>query len=238
MLRAARNERVKRVVLTSSFGAVGYGHKQQKAPFDETNWTNVDAKGAAAQSVSAYIKSKTLAERAAWDFIAKEGDGLELAVVNPTGIFGPVLGSRLSGSVQIIQRLLKGAIPACPPLHFAVADVRDVADVHIRAMTHPEANGQRFLVLSGEPISMLQASLILKARLGDAAAKAPTKELSPLLLRIAAPFNPAARQALAGIGPVRRASNAKAQRVLGWTPRSTADAVAATGESLIRLGLV
>ena len=135
MLQAARAAGVKRVVLTSSFAAIGYGHSPRRPPFDETSWTDVDGPG-----VSAYAKSKTLAERAAWDFVAKEG-GLELAVVNPVGVFGPVLGPDTSTSIPVIKRLMDGAMPGLPRLRFGVVDVRDVADLHLRAMTAPAGQG-------------------------------------------------------------------------------------------------
>jgi nucleoside-diphosphate-sugar epimerase len=145
VLRAARDAGVKRVVLTSSFAAIGYGQKEQQAPFNETYWTNPNG-----QDVLPYAKSKTLAERAAWDFIAQEGKGLELSVVNPVGVFGPVLGPDYSTSILIVQRMMDGAVPGCPRLCFGAVDVRDVADLHIRAMTHPAAKGERFLAVAGD----------------------------------------------------------------------------------------
>src|SRR6476661_10877299 len=145
VLRASREAGVKRVVITSSTAAVAYGHKPQSQPFDESNWTNLDG-GA---EVQPYVKSKTLAERAAWDFIAKEGGSLELSVVNPVGIFGPVLGPDYSTSILMVQRLMDGAVPGCPRLYSGAVDVRDVADLHIRAMTHPDAKGERFLAVPG-----------------------------------------------------------------------------------------
>ena len=139
VLRAAREAGVKRVVLTSSFAAIGYGHAPRQRPFDETTWTNVDA------GIGAYAKSKTLAERAAWDFVAREGGGLELAVVNPVAVLGPVLGPDFSPSILLIRRLMDGAMPGCPRLYFGIVDVRDIADLHLRAMTHAAAKGERFL---------------------------------------------------------------------------------------------
>ncbi|HVW69328.1 MAG TPA: aldehyde reductase, partial [Steroidobacteraceae bacterium] len=126
VLRASREAGVKRIVLTSSFAAIGYGHAPTQAPFDETTWT--DIRGA---DVGPYMKSKTLAERAAWDFIAREGGGLELSVVNPVGVFGPVLGPDYSTSISLVQRLMAGGMPGCPRLYFGVVDVRDVADLHL-----------------------------------------------------------------------------------------------------------
>ena len=233
VLRASRDARVKRVVLTSSFAAIGYGHLPQPTPFDETSWTNANGKG-----VTAYVKSKTLAERAAWDFIAKEGGGLELAVVNPVGVFGPVLGPDYSTSILLVQRLMDGAMPGCPKLYFGAVDVRDVADLHLRAMTDPAAKGERFLAVSGDFISMLEVGNILRDRMGMQARKVPTRELPNWLVRIASLRDPAVKQILPELGKRRNATNAKARRVLGWTPRTREDAIAATAESLVRLGLL
>src|SRR6267378_2744443 len=122
VLRASRDAGVKRVVLTSSFAAIGYGYKSRTTPFNETDWTDLDG-----EVVAPYQKSKTLAERAAWDFMAKEGAALELSVVNPVGVFGPVLGPDYSTSILIVQRLMDGAVPGLPRLQFGVVDVRDVA---------------------------------------------------------------------------------------------------------------
>ncbi|TIS22842.1 MAG: aldehyde reductase [Mesorhizobium sp.] len=145
VLRAARDAGVKRVVLTSSFAAIGYGQTPiPDSPFTEENWTNLAAK------VSAYVKSKTQAERAAWDFIGSQGGALELAVVNPVGIFGPVLGPDHSTSTDFIKRLLDGEMPGLPRMVFGVVDVRDVADLHLRAMTSAAAKGERFLAISGD----------------------------------------------------------------------------------------
>ena len=166
VLRAARDAGVRRVVLTSSFAAIGYGHKLQAEPFDESTWTNINS-----GDVLPYPKSKTLAERAAWDFLSREGGNLELAVVNPVGVFGPVLGPDYSTSILIVQRLMDGAVPGCPQLHFGVVDVRDVADLHIRAMTNPAANGERFLAVAGNFMSIREIALVLKRRMGPAGAR-------------------------------------------------------------------
>ncbi len=233
VLRAARDAGVKRVVLTSSFAAVGYGHKPQDAPFDETNFT--DPSG---DDVTPYVKSKTLAERAAWDFIAKEGAKLELAVINPVGVFGPVLGADYSTSILFVQRLLDGAIPGLPRLYFGVVDVRDVADLHIRAMTSPAAKGERFLAVTGDFMLVLEIAKVLKSRLGAAAKRVPTLQLPNFMVRLASLMDPAVRQILPELGKKKNATNEKAKRVLGWAPRSREDAIVATAESLMRLGLL
>ncbi|MCW3848442.1 aldehyde reductase [Sphingomonas sp. LB-2] len=228
VLRAARDAGVKRVVLTSSFAAIGYGHGKRKAIFTEADWTNLEGKG-----LQPYMKSKTLAERAAWDFIAAEGNGLELTVVNPVGIFGPALSGDLSTSIELVKQMMTGKIPGTPDLWFSVIDVRDVASLQILAMTDPRARNERFLAVAGEPASMHQMAKILHARLGT---RIP-RRLPSWLIRTMAIFNPMAREAVPRLGIKGRASNAKA-KALGWTPRSNEKAILATAESLKALGLV
>lgn len=233
VLRTARDAKVKRVVLTSSFAAIGYGQKPQAAPFNETNWTNSNG-----SDVQPYAKSKTIAERAAWDFVAKEGKGLELSVVNPVGVFGPVLGPDYSTSILIVQRMMDGALPGMPKLYFGAVDVRDVADLHIRAMTNPAAKGERFLAVAGDFLSMLDIALILKKRMGAAAKRVPTRQLANWMVRLAALRDPAVKQVIPELGKFKNATNEKAKRVLGWAPRSNEEAIVATAESLVRLGLL
>ena len=233
LLRAARNAGVKRVVLTSSFAAIGYGLTPRSVPFDETNWTDPNA-----PDVQPYAKSKTLAERAAWDFIAREGGSLELSVVNPVGVFGPVLGPDYSTSILLVQRLMDGAMPGVPRLTFGVVDVRDVADLHIRAMTNPTAKGERFLAVSGDFMSIREIAMALKERLGAAAKRVPTRQLPDSVVRLAALADPAVKQILPELGKMKNASGEKAKRLLGWSPRPREEAIIATAESLLRLGLL
>jgi nucleoside-diphosphate-sugar epimerase len=233
VLRASRDAGVKRVVLTSSFAAIGYGHKPQAAPFTEADWTDPEG-----SDVAPYTKSKTLAERAAWDFMAREGGGLELSVVNPVLVLGPALGSDSSTSLLVLEKLLDGSMPGCPRLVFGVVDVRDVADIHIRAMTHPAAAGERFLAVSGDFVSMLEIAKVLKEKLGDAARRVPTRELPDWLLRVLSLFDARVKQVLPELGKVKNATNEKAKRVLGWTPRSNEESIVAAAESLVRLGLI
>jgi len=233
VLRASRDARVKRVVLTSSFATIGYGHKVRQTPFNEIDWTDPNG-----EDVAPYTKSKTLAERAAWDFMAKEGGALELSVVNPVGVFGPVLGPDYSTSILIVQRMLDGAMPGAPQLYFGVVDVRDVADLHIRAMTHPAAKGERFLAVAGDFMSMLDIAKVLKARMGAAAKRVPTRQLPNWMVRLAALRDPAVKIILPELGKWKNATNEKARRMLGWAPRSNEEAIVATAESLVRLGLL
>jgi nucleoside-diphosphate-sugar epimerase len=229
VLRAARAAGVRRVVLTSSFAAIGYGYPPQQAPFDETYWSKIDG------TASAYVKSKTLAERGAWKFIAEEGSSLELAVVNPVAVLGPVLGTDLSASIQIVKRMLDGGMPAAPHLVFGVVDVRDVADMHLRAMTDPAAKGERFLAAAGDFMSLLDIARVLRARLRAAAKRAPTRALPSWVLRVTALFSPTVRELLPELGKSKNGSHEKASRLLGWAPRSNEDAIVATAESLLRL---
>lgn len=233
VLRAARDGGVRRVVLTSSFAAIGYGHPSRVAPFDEGDWTQVDAPG-----VQPYAKSKTLAERAAWDFIEREGGALELAVVNPVMVFGPVLDADYSTSIMLIQRLLDGSLPACPRIRFGAVDVRDVADLHLRAMSNPAANGQRFLAVAGDFLALVDMARILKSHLGAAARRVPTRQLPDWLVRLAALWDANVRQILPELGQARNATADKAQLLLGWMPRSAGEAITATAESLIQLGVL
>lgn len=232
-MRAARDGRVKRVVLTSSFAAIGYGHEPRAACFDENTWTNIQAPG-----IAPYVKSKTLAERTAWDFITHDGRRLELAVINPVGIFGPVLGRDFSSSIDIIKGMLEGKMPAAPKLSFGVVDVRDVASIHLKAMLAPQAKGQRFLASAGDCVTMHETARALRTQMGRKAKKAPRFELPNWIARIAARKNPSMRALLPELGKIKHLSNERARRVLGWEPRSSFDAVVATGESLTMLGIV
>jgi len=231
VLKASRDAKVKRVVVTSTCGAIYYGLPPQKAPFDEANWTDIRGE------MSAYVRSKAIAERAAWDFIAGEGGALELSVVNPSGIFGPILGPDYSPSIDLVKRLLTGAA-GCPQIYFGVVDVRDVADLHLRAMTSPAAKGERFIAASGEAMSMLDIAKVLKARLGDAAGKVPTRQLPNWIVRMLARFDPSMRQLVPMLGKIRNVTSAKAVRVLGWKPRPREEVIVDTAQSLLKFGIV
>ena len=232
VLRAARGAGARRVVLTSSFAAIGYGHPARRAPFDEHDWTDLNSR------LSAYVKSKTLAERAAWDFMARDAGGLELAVVNPVAVFGPALGADLSTSLLILKAMLEGQMPGVPQLHLGVIDVRDVAELHLLAMVNPAARGQRFICMSGAAMSFAEIARVLKGRLGALAARVSTRELPNWLVRLAALRDRRAREILPELGKQKNASNEKARTLLSWTPRPREEAIVAAAESLQRLGLL
>ncbi len=233
LLRAARDAGVRRVVLTSSFAAVGYGHAPRATPFTEADWTNPGG-----ADVGPYPKSKTLAERAAWDFVSSPGGSLELSVVNPVGVLGPVLGPDFSTSILLIKRFMDGAVPGCPRLSFGLVDVRDVADLHIRAMVNPAAKGERFIAAAHDDVPMVEVARVLKERAGAAARRVPTRQIPNWLVRIAALRDPAVRQILPELGRTKRISTDKARRLLGWSPRSYEESIVDTAQSLVRLGLL
>ena len=231
VLRAARAAGVKRVVITSAFGAIGVGHAPRERPFDETDWSDLDAK------LAPYQRSKTMSERASWEFIAREGRGLELAAVNPTAVLGPALGPDHSHSIEIIKSLLNG-LPGCPKLNSGYVDVRDVADLHLRAMIDPAANGERFIAIAGESMWMIDVAKVLRERLGAAAGKVPKRTLPNWFVKLAAMRNKKLKAIVPLLGVRLDATSAKARRVLGWAPRSREDAIVAAAESLAKLGLV
>jgi len=232
VLRAARDAGVRRVVQTSSFAAIGY-RSDPGRPFTEEDWTDLSL-----PHLTPYIKSKTIAEHAAWEFVEGDGRGLELAVVNPVPVFGPVLGSDFSTSVEILRGLLNGRAPAVPPGTTTGVDVRDVADLHVRAMTHPDAAGERFIAVAGDPITFHDLAMLLRDRLGADAKRVPTRVLPRWLVQAGALVSPDLRAVVPQMRRVQGASHEKAERMLGWQPRPTEDAIVASAESLVRLGLV
>jgi dihydroflavonol-4-reductase len=232
VLRAARAAGVRRVVLTSSFAAIGYSIDPGNHVFTEADWTDPDAK------LPAYIRSKAVAEKAAWDFIAGVDGEMELSVINPVGIFGPVLGEDFSSSIQIIRRMMAGKMPAVPDVHTNLTDVRDVADLHIRAMLSPAAAGQRFLALSGGNMSFTEIAHTIKTGVSEVSERVSTKTVPGWLLRILSLVRPELKQVIPNLGVVRNATNEKAKRMLGWKPRSNQEVIIATAKSLLEHGVV
>lgn len=232
VLRAAREAGVARVVLTSAFGAICAGHGDMDRPFNETDWSDLTA-----SHIWPYQKSKTLSERAAWEFMVREGQGMELSVVNPTAVLGPVLGPDYSHSIRLIKHMLEGQ-PGCPKINCGFVDVRDVADLHLRAMIHPAAKGERFLAIAGDSLWLSEVAGVLKERLGASARKVHTRTLPNWVVRLGAFKDPALRGSIPLLGRRMNATSEKARRLLGWSPRTREEAIVATAESLIRLGLV
>ena len=233
VLRAAQAAGVARVVLTSAFHAVSWGHPHSEHTFTEKDWTVLDGPG-----VDAYGKSKTLAERAAWEFVGTAPGSMQLVTLLPVAVMGPVMGQGISGANHIVQRMLNGGIPGFPDLHIPIVDVRDVATAHLLALTHPEAAGERFLLSNGSPLAMRQIGATLKAGLGPAANRVPTRSIPSLLLRMGALFNPEFRSIVPDLGYVKKTSNDKARKMLGWTPRPPQEAIVAAAQSMVARGLL
>lgn len=231
VLRAGLDVGVKRIVVTSSIAAIRLSKDAAARPLNEGDWTDPDSPG-----LTPYVRSKAIAELAAWDLVRERGEEDRLAVVNPGAIIGPVLNDDLSYSLQAVQRLL-GGTPGVPRLGFSLVDVRDVADLEIRAMTAPEAGGERFIAVT-RFLWMAEIGEVLRERLGEEAAKVPTRTIPNLLVRGMALFDPGIRSVVGGLGKRTELSSEKARSVLGWAPRPIESTIAETGETLIREGAV
>lgn len=227
VLRAARRAGVKRTVLTSAFHAVSWGHPHDDHVFTEADWTELDGPG-----VDAYAKSKTLAERAAWAFVAEPGPELELVTMLPVAVMGPVMGNEVSGANHLVQNILQGTFPGFPHLFFPIVDVRDVAAAHLSALTTPGAAGERFLLSNGPAVEMKDIGALIRDRLGDAARKVPTRTMPNLVVRAGAIFSRQLREIAPDLGYAKQTSNDKARGVLGWEPRSAEDAILAAARSM------
>ncbi|MFG1495634.1 aldehyde reductase [Saccharospirillum sp. HFRX-1] len=233
VLKAARDGGVKRVVMTSNFGAVGYSHKDPNQPITEADWTDPHQPG-----LSPYNKSKVLAERAAWDFIERDGGSLELSVINPMGIFGPQLNANLSSGPSLLKAVLDGSMKRLPSIRLGIVDVRDVAALHLLAMTHPQAAGERFLAFAGGELSLIDIAHLVAQHYPKLVANPDPKALPDWLVRLVALFNPKARELTPMLGIRRNASNAKARTLLGWQPRSNETAILDAALSLEHFGLL
>lgn len=231
-LRAAKAAGVKRFVMTSSVAAISYGHGKKVQTFTEADWTNIDSADA-----YAYVKSKTIAERAARDWVALEGEGLEYVSINPALVLGPILSPDFSASLEAVKKMLDGSLPGCPDLTFGIVDVRDVADLHVRALNAPNMAGERFIA-SGRAVKMIEIAQILKARLGDQARKVPTRKLPDFFVKLSALFDPLVKQVIGELGKVRNMDASHAKTVLGWETRAVEDSIIDTARSMILHGII
>ncbi|MEN0102985.1 MAG: NAD-dependent epimerase/dehydratase family protein [Curtobacterium sp.] len=227
VLSAARAAGVRRVVLTSAFHAVSWGHPHTDHVFTESDWTVLDGPG-----VDAYGRSKTLAERVAWDLV--EGTDLELVTMLPVAVMGPAMGGTVSGANHILQSMLNGSMPATPRLFIPIVDVRDVAAAHVSAIDVQDAAGKRFLLSNGPALELHEIATTLREHLGDDAAKVPTEVLPDDAVRALAETQPQFRAMVPDLGYAKRTSNERARTVLGWTPRDAHEAIADAGRSLVR----
>lgn len=227
VLRAGLDAGAERIVVTSSVAAItGSGKAVSGRPLDERDWSDPENMG-----MTPYARSKTIAELAAWDLVRERDAGERLATVNPGAIIGPVLGAGRSYSLQAIERLL-GGMPGVPRIGFSFVDVRDVADLEIRAMTAPEAGGERFIAVD-DFMWMAEVAATLRERLGEDAAKVPTRTVPNLLVRAMALFDPGVRSVLGQLGRETRISSEKARAQLGWSPRRLDETIAECAQSLL-----
>lgn len=232
VLRAAKAAGVERVVLTSSSAAICYGMTTPRQVFTEADWsdlTNADN--------YAYVKSKTIAERAARDWMAAEGHGMEFVTINPGMVYGPVASADFSASMAPVTKLLDGALPGCPRFGFPIVDLRDIAAAHLLAMTTPGLDGERFLC-AGKFLWMRDIADILKSRLGDKAKRVPQRNLPDWLVRIFGMFDAEVKMVLPELGRERICDASHARERLGWTMRPVEDTIADAGRSLVARGLV
>ncbi|WP_164157357.1 SDR family oxidoreductase [Sandarakinorhabdus rubra] len=231
-LRFAHAAGVKRVVMTSSMAAIAYGHGEARAPLTESDWSNLQSLEA-----YAYIKSKTLAERAARDWMAANGAPMEYVSINPAAVLGPVLGPDFSTSLEVVKKLMDGALPGLPNLGFGVVDVRDVADLHVLAMITPGLDGERFIA-QGRFMWMREVAQVLKDGLGSQARRVPTRGLPDWLMKLLANFDPTVKMVVPELGRRREASAAHALDRLGWRTRDERETILDCARSLIGKGLV
>jgi dihydroflavonol-4-reductase len=231
-LKAARDAGAQRVVMTSSVAAIAYGHGPGEHRFTKADWTNLDA-----PDVPPYVQSKTVAERAARDWVAREGGGIEFCTVNPSVVLGPVASADYSASVVIVQSLLQGRIPALPRIGFGIVDVRDVAELHWRALTAPGMAGERFIACAGFTW-LRDIATVLREELGDDARRVPTLQLPDWSVRLLARISPTVRAAASELGTARHQDSTHAREVLGWAPRPPREAILKSARDLMALGVV
>lgn len=227
VLGASLDAGVERIVVTSSVAAIsGSGKPVHGRALDERDWSDPDN-----PKLSPYARSKTIAERAAWDFMRERGATEKLATVNPGAIIGPVLNEDRSFSLQVIERLL-GGMPGLPQIGFSFVDVRDVADLEIRAMTAPEAGGERFAAVTTFQW-MADIATVLRSRMGEAAAKVPTRSIPSFVVRGMAIFDPSVRSIVGQLGRKTNLSSEKAEARLGWSPRPIDETIVECAQSLL-----
>lgn len=230
-ITAALKAQVERVVLTSSMAAIAYGHEKTGAPlFSASDWTRLDGR-----PVNAYIESKTRAERRAWEMMEAAGRRNDLATINPSGIFGPLLDEDPGTSAILVKRLLDGSVPAAPRIPITVVDVRDVAAAHIAAMTDPQAGGQRF-PMADKPLYFIDVARLLRTHFPDR--KIPRLEMPDWVVRLYALFDRDVRDNLGELGYAKRLDSGPTIALLGKSLVPANDALMATAESLIKHRIV
>ena len=229
VLKACADADVQKVVLTSSFAAVGYGHPREKQVYTEEDWSSVDGE------ISAYAKSKTLAEKAAWEFVEnlEESKKFDLTVINPVAVTGPMLTSDIGSSNDFLLKLISGSMPACPKIHMGYIDVRDVAKAHIFSMTEEKTNGERIIVSENEMFFAEVGKTLNEAGFK----KSPTKELPNFLVKIMSFFVGELKTLLSALDRKGDIDKTKAERFFNWDYISTEQSVTETAQQLQEMGL-
>lgn len=234
VLKFANQENVKRVVMTSNFGAVGFSKKKSSIPTTEKDWTNIDQEG-----ISIYEKSKLIAEKRAWDFVKDPDVSVELTTINPVAMLGPSLNHHVSGSFDLILDPLSGKQKMLVDIPLNIVDIRDVAEIHILAMENPSANGQRFIASADGQISLAEIMEIIKTRYPEKSKKIPKITMPNWLIKVLAPLNKQAKIGKLFIEMNRTVSNKKAKEVLNWQPISdNKQLIIDTMDSLIKNNLI
>ena len=229
VLKACADADVQKVVLTSSFAAVGYGHPREKEVYTEEDWSSVDGE------ISAYAKSKTLAEKAAWEFVEnlEESKKFDLTVINPVAVTGPMLTSDIGSSNDFLLKLISGSMPACPKIHMGYIDVRDVAEAHIFSMTEEKTNGERIIVSENEMFFAEVGKTLNEAGFK----KSPTKELPNFLVKIMSFFVGELKTLISALDRRGDIDKTKAERFFNWEYISTEQSVTETAQQLQEMGL-
>jgi dihydroflavonol-4-reductase len=232
-LKAARGAGVRRFVMTSSVAAIAYGHGPGEHHFTEDDWTRLETPG-----IPPYVQSKAVAERAARDWVAREGGALEFCTINPSVVLGPVASADYSASVGIVQRMLQGKVPALPNIGFGIVDVRDVAELHWRALSTPQSMADERFIACGGFLWLREIAAVLRAELGDRARRVPTLQMPDWAVRLLAKVSPTVRAAVSELGTARHQDSTHAREKLGWVPRAPREAIVAAAKDLIALGAV
>ena len=229
VLKACADADVQKVVLTSSFAAVGYGHPREKEVYTEEDWSSVDGE------ISPYAKSKTLAERAAWEFVEnlEESKKFELTVINPVAVTGPMLTSDIGSSNDFLLKLISGSMPACPKIHMGYIDVRDVAKAHIFSMTEEKTDGER-IILSENEMFFAEVGKTLNSA---GFKKSPTKEMPNFLVKIMSLFVGELKTLLSALNRKGDIDKTKAKSFFNWDYISTEQSVTETAQQLQDMGL-
>ena len=230
VLKACADSDVQKVVLTSSFAAVGYGHSREKEVYTEEDWSSVDGE------ISPYAKSKTLAEKAAWEFVEnlEESKKFELTVINPVAVTGPMLTSDIGSSNDFLLKLISGSMPACPKIHMGYIDVRDVAKAHIFSMTEEKTNGERIIVSENEMFFAEVGKTLNEAGFK----KSPTKEMPNFLVKIMSLFVGELKTLLSALNRKGDIDKTKAKSFFNWDYISTEQSVTETAQQLQDMGLI